>query len=65
MAVCMTALLTGMNDNGHSDHPPREAEAETVGVCVSENKVGAPGPRHCTSRCKPPTVGDQHKNKCL
>lgn len=30
MAVCMTAPLTGMNDNGHSNHSPRGAEGETA-----------------------------------
>lgn len=38
MAVCMTAPLTGMNDNGHSNHSPRGAEGETARifvVCIS------------------------------
>lgn len=59
MAVCMTASLTGMNDNGHSNHSPREAEGETVGVCVcvSGERVGAPGPRQSAPpHSKPPTV---------
>lgn len=53
MAVCMTAPLTGMDDNGHSNRSPREAAGETVGVCVCvRGRVGAPGPRQLA----PPTL---------
>lgn len=34
MTVCMTAPLTGVNDNGYSNQSSREAEGETVGVCM-------------------------------
>lgn len=33
MAVCMTAALTGMNDNGHSNHSPLEKWREKLLVC--------------------------------
>lgn len=34
----LTAPLTGMNDNGHSNHSPGEAEGETMGVCVCQGR---------------------------
>lgn len=68
MAVCMTASLTGMNDNGHSNHSPREAEGETVGVCVCESgeRVGGTEAQTIsTSHPKPPHSSALYKNKAL
>lgn len=53
MTVCMTALLIGMNDNGHSNHSPREAEGDIGGalMCVRGDGRGYRGPD-----TQPPTV---------
>ena len=63
MAVCMTALLTGMNDNGPSNHSPREAEGETVGVCVCVCQGGTRAQTISTSHPKPPTVVPSTKTR--
>lgn len=43
VAVCMTAPLTGISDNGRSNRSPREAEAATVGVCMCLSGEGGGG----------------------
>lgn len=44
MAVCMTAPLTGTNDNGQSNRSPRAAERLWVFVCVRGKGQGTGSP---------------------
>lgn len=62
MTVCMTALLTGMNDNGHSNHSPREAEGDIGGalMCVRGDGRGYQGPDNPPA---PPNSMALYKNK--
>lgn len=60
----MTKLLTGMNDNGHSNHPPKGSGRRDCGcLCVRSEGRGTGAERLSTSHPKPPTVVPSRKTR--